>query len=138
MQRAVHTTSLLGLMLRDMKSELCSRFIDELVLVDKNAKALGGPGITTRASLRPCIGEGNRTFSKYSLFGHIYLLLQVILEEAGKLITAQDTRAHSDQLEQIITRTLIYTQLNCFPKESLQFVLRSLHGHAVPNSEKTI
>ena len=117
MQRAVHTTSLLGLMLRDMKSELCSRFIDELVLVDKNAKALGSPGITTRASLGPCIGEGNRTFSKYSLFGHIYLLLQVILEEVGKLITVQDARAHSDQLEQIITRTLIYTQLNCFPKE---------------------
>jgi hypothetical protein len=100
-----------------MKSELCSRFTDEQELADKNAKTLGSPGITSRASLGPCIGEGSRTFSKYSLFGHIYLLLQIILEEASKLITAQDARAHSDQLEQIITRALIYTGLNCFPKE---------------------
>jgi len=60
MEKAIRTTSQLGFMLRDMEYELCSRFVDELLLHDKHAKVLGDTDIPSRAKLSACIGEGNK------------------------------------------------------------------------------
>jgi hypothetical protein len=68
-------------MLRNLEQELCSRLADELALMDKNAKALGNKEISNQAMLNACLGKGNHHFYKYSIFGHVYLLLQVIIEE---------------------------------------------------------
>jgi hypothetical protein len=43
MEKAIHTTSSLGFMLRDLQDEFASRFVDELLLKDRYAKALGSP-----------------------------------------------------------------------------------------------
>jgi hypothetical protein len=82
MERAICTTSLLGFILRNLDYELCSRITDELMLKNKLAKAIGDPTITNRASLSAYVGDGNRHFYKYSMLGHFYLLIQVIIEEA--------------------------------------------------------
>jgi hypothetical protein len=66
-EKAVCSASLLGFMLRDLNCELGSRFVDELLLKDRNVKALANPLITTRASMGAHIGEGNSHFPKYSL-----------------------------------------------------------------------
>lgn len=47
MERAVQTTSRLGFMLRDLDQEFISRFIDELLLKDRNANTLGSPFFTS-------------------------------------------------------------------------------------------
>jgi len=70
MERAIRTTSYLGFILRDLKYEFCSRLIDELLLQDKKAKAMGSPCILTCATMGACIGEGNFT-STLSLDIHI-------------------------------------------------------------------
>jgi hypothetical protein len=41
MAKAISATSALGFMLHDLKYEFVSRFIDELLLQDKKAKAIG-------------------------------------------------------------------------------------------------
>ncbi len=46
-------------MLRDLNHEFVSRFADELLLNDRNAKAIGSPYIDIRASMNAIIGEGN-------------------------------------------------------------------------------
>jgi hypothetical protein len=69
MDRAIKTTSLLGFMLRDLNSEFCSRFVDELVIGDSTSRAIGNPHIKNRAKLGACSGLGNGNFIKYSLTG---------------------------------------------------------------------
>jgi len=117
MERAVRTTSQLGFMLRNLEHELCSRFTDELLLKDKYAMTLGSPHVSSRASLGACIGEGNLHFYKYSIFGHIYLLLQIIIEDIKQMIGSQNERHISDRVETILCRPAIYTHYQCFPKE---------------------
>jgi len=62
MERAIKTTSSLGFMLRDLDNEFCSRFIDELLLNDKKAKAIGNSHILTCTKMGACIGEGHLHF----------------------------------------------------------------------------
>jgi hypothetical protein len=88
MERVIKSTCYLGFMHRDLDQEFCSRFVDELLLQDKRAKVIASPLITTRANLGPCLGEGNENFFKYSILGHIYILLEIIIKEAKKMILA--------------------------------------------------
>jgi hypothetical protein len=62
MEKAIRTTSQRGFMLRNMDHEVCSRFVDELLLHDKNAKAIGDVNISLRDEFSACIGEGNKIF----------------------------------------------------------------------------
>jgi hypothetical protein len=109
MEHAVRTTSLLGFMLCNLEHEFCSRFTDELLLKDKYAMTLGSPHISSRASLGACIGKGNLHFYKSSIFGHIYLLLQIIIEDVKQMIGSQNERHISDRLETILCWPAIYT-----------------------------
>jgi hypothetical protein len=59
MEQAILTTCAYGFMLRDLNHEFVSRFADELLLNDRNAKAIGSPYIDNRASMNAIIGEGN-------------------------------------------------------------------------------
>jgi hypothetical protein len=87
------------------------------MLKNKLAKAIGDPTITNRASLSAYVGDGNGHFYKYSMLGHIYLLIQVVIEEALRTLTTIDEVQKSRQLEEIITRKDIYDRIRCFPKE---------------------
>jgi len=117
MERAVTTSSYFGLMLRDLNHEFASRFIDELLLQDTNARPIGSPLIRTRASLGACIGEGNKNFFKYSMFGRIYLLLQIIIDEAKISASAITGGFTDDQVNNALTRPALYNRLRVFPKE---------------------
>jgi hypothetical protein len=117
MEKAIRTTSQLGFMLRNMDHEVCSRFVDELLLHDKNAKAIGDVNISSRDELSACIGEGNKNFSKYSVVGHIYILIKLILEEIKKAVILTNDNQVNDRFEDMVTKTMIYNRLNCFPKE---------------------
>ena len=57
-----------------------------MLLNDKNAKAIASTKCRTRARQNAHIGEDNIHFCNYSILGHIYLLLQVQIEEAKKLV----------------------------------------------------
>jgi len=114
MEKVIKNTCRLGFMLRDLNDELGSRFIDELFILDRNAKELARPLITTRHSLGASIGAGNDTFIKYSMLGHQYILLQIVLEEAKKTTLLIDTNSTNANLEDILTKTSIYRRLNCF------------------------
>jgi hypothetical protein len=117
MDRALQTTSALGFILRNMNHELCSRFTDELVSTDRYAKGIGNPNIANRAKLGASFGIGNSHFYKYSILGHVYILIQIILEEANKGTIHLADRQASDTLESILSHPNIYARLNCFPKE---------------------
>jgi len=117
MEKVIKNTCKLGFMLRDLNDELGSRFIDELLILDRNAKELARPLITTRHSLGASIGAGNDTFIKYSMLGHHYILLQIVLEEAKKTTLLIDTNSPNANLEEILTKTSIYWRLNCFTNE---------------------
>jgi hypothetical protein len=112
MEKAVFSTSLLGFMLRDLNCELASRFVDELLLKDRNAKALASPLITTRANMGAHIGEGNCHLAKYSLMGHIYILSQVIIEEAQKMALSTDADNISTNFVEMLSRPLHTIELN--------------------------
>jgi hypothetical protein len=114
MEKVVKSTCKLGFMLRDLNDELGSRFIDELLILDRNAKELASPLITTRHSSGASLGAGNDTFVKYSMLGHTYILLQVVLEEAKKSALVTNTNSTNANLEDILTKTSIYRRLNCF------------------------
>jgi hypothetical protein len=121
MEKAVDTTSKYGFMLRDLNSELCSRFVDELLIQDKNAKTLGSPKITTRAKLGAFIGEGNPHFLKYSALGHIYLLLKIIIEEVYVEMRSDET-APTDNLTNAailnkLSRRETFDKFKLFPGE---------------------
>ena len=120
MERAVTTTSRLGFMLRDMDQEFLSRFIDELLLQDRKAKAIGSASITTRASMGAYIGKGNVHFAKYSLFGRIYILLLATIDEAKITATTTHTDANIPEdasLINILTQEKFYGQLKTFFNE---------------------
>jgi hypothetical protein len=117
MENVIKNTCKLGFMLRDINDELGSRFIDELLILDKNAKELASPRINTRHSLGASLGAGSDTFVQYSMLGHTYTLLQVIIEEAKKSAMSTNTTSTNDNLEEILTNTSIYRRLNCFKNE---------------------
>ena len=117
MEKAVTTTSYYGFMLRDLNYEFASRFIDELLLQDNNAKAIGSPAIRTRATLGACIGEGNRNFLKYSMFGRVYLLLRMIIDEAQFSHNTATVGLTDEQVHATITSRAFYKRLDAFPKE---------------------
>ena len=115
MEKAILTLSHLGFMLRDTDQEFISRYADELLLFDKYAKAIGDPSITSRAKLSPIINSGNKHFSKYSMTGHIGLLVSVTFQEATRQISGQSTNTYT--FEQLITREAFHKSLNFFPNE---------------------
>ena len=110
MGHAIQTASSLGFMLYDLNNEFCSRFVSELLLCDKNAKAIGSPHIITRYKLGAFIGEGNAHFFKYSMLGHVYLFLLIIMEEAIK--ETSENPAPDKAIEGILSRRIIYERLN--------------------------
>ncbi len=117
MERAVRNTSALGFLLRNLNEELCSRFAEEIMMKDRLSKALGSLQYTNRASLGAYIGVGNKHLYKYSIFGHVYILLHAIIEEAKNRVSNPDDRHISNQVQKILTQNNIYLQLKCFPKE---------------------
>ena len=121
MERAIETTSKLGFMLRDLDYEFCSRFADELLLQDKNAKAIGSPLISTRAKLGAYIGKGNRNFFQYSALGHVYLLLKILVEETTNRIRTEAASQNQDicnaSIQQKLCLRETYEKLKLFPGE---------------------
>jgi hypothetical protein len=118
MERAVRTTCSSGFMLRNLEQELCSRLADELALMDKNAKALGNKEISNQAMLNACLGKGNHHFYKYSIFGHVYLLLQVIIEEITlETSNEPNERERNRSFENMLSSPYTFSRFNCFPKE---------------------
>jgi len=103
MSHAITSTCALGFMLRDLNNEFCARYADELLSCNNKAKALGSQYITTRASLEAIIGEGNRHFLKYTMLGHIYLFVLIIMEEACKNIPEIGTIQHNIALEELLS-----------------------------------
>jgi hypothetical protein len=55
MTKARSTTCAIDFILKDLNNEFCTRFVDELLLSDKKAKAIGNPSINSRATLRASI-----------------------------------------------------------------------------------
>jgi len=67
--------SQLSFVLRDLNYELLARLTDELLLNDKNAKAIASTKCLTRASQNAHIGEGNIFFFQVFNFGtHIFII----------------------------------------------------------------
>ena len=116
MEKAVRTTSQLGFMLRDLNCEFISRFSDEIMLQDRYAKAIGSPLITTRASLGACIGEGNTHFFKFSMFGNIYLLMQMLVDELKLSAEATENECSYDRLYHLLTCPTTYAKKYTFLK----------------------
>jgi hypothetical protein len=82
MEKAIITLSKLGFMLRNLDYEFESRFTDELLLFDKQAKVLGCSKTVSRAKLGPVIGLGNSHLTKYSMAGRVSLLISVLFQES--------------------------------------------------------
>ena len=131
MQHVIHYSSSLGFILHDLNLEFASRFTNELLLNDRNAKTLGSPTLTTRASLGVHIKEGNTHFAKYSLLGHVYLLIQIILDEASKTLSTYDEGIQNNLFENKMSERGIYQQLNLFPKEISALKLASAAREAL-------
>jgi hypothetical protein len=117
MEKAVESTCMLGFMLRNLDQEFCSRFVDELLLKDKYTRSIGCPLTTARANLGPSMGEGNKHFWKYSLFGHVYILISLMIEEAKKAILQASNDHVNVRFEELLSRPAFFNQVNCFPKE---------------------
>jgi hypothetical protein len=117
MAQAIITTSALGFMLRDLNHELCSRITDELLLSDHAAQTLGCPNITNRRKLGAFIGEGNKRFLRYSIIGHVHLLLQEFMKATNDTIVATSIRQRDILLEDKLSWPPIYRQTALFPKE---------------------
>eukprot|EP00590_Aulacoseira_subarctica_P005294 CAMPEP_0172416722 /NCGR_PEP_ID=MMETSP1064-20121228/3216_1 /TAXON_ID=202472 /ORGANISM="Aulacoseira subarctica , Strain CCAP 1002/5" /LENGTH=1681 /DNA_ID=CAMNT_0013154579 /DNA_START=343 /DNA_END=5384 /DNA_ORIENTATION=- len=114
MERAVYSLSQLGFMLRNLDYEFIARYTDELLLSDQHAKALAAFNIASRAQLSPIIA-GNHHFSKYTMLGHIGLLLTVTTQEAIRALAPRE--ATNDPFERLITNRSFHESLNLFPKE---------------------
>jgi hypothetical protein len=82
MEKAITTLSQLGFILCNLDNEFMARYTDELLLADKDAKAIGSFTLTTRAKMSPIIGSENNNFSKYSMVSHIGLLTYGTIQEA--------------------------------------------------------
>jgi len=119
MEKAIKTTSQLGFVLRDLKNELLARLTDELLLNDKNAKAIASTKCLTRASKNAHIGEGNMNFFMYSILGRIYLLLQVLIEGAKKLVLHASCTSVNYRFEEVLYQPSFCTQVNCFSKKKI-------------------
>jgi hypothetical protein len=117
MEKAIKITSQLGFILRDLNYELLARLTDELLLNDKNAKTIASTKFLSRTRRNSHIGEDSIHFFKYSILGHIYLLLQVQIEEAKKLVLDSRDNLLNYRFEQVLYRPSFYTQVNCFSKE---------------------
>jgi len=126
MERAVRTASMLGFMMQNLEFELCSRFTDELLLRDRNAQAIGDKNASSRHVLGPCLGEGNLRLYKYSIFGHVYLLLQIIIEETMSMVAINEEDQANGLIEALLSQPRTYSRINCFPKEISRFVLPPL------------
>ncbi|MFN9982907.1 MAG: hypothetical protein ACK53Y_23465, partial [bacterium] len=61
MQHVIHYSSSLGFILHDLNLEFESRFANELLLSDRNAKTLGSPTVTTRASMESILKKETST-----------------------------------------------------------------------------
>jgi hypothetical protein len=109
---AISSTCALGFMLHDLNNELCSRFVDDLLLKDKKVKVIGSPDLKNCATLSAIIGEGNKHLFKNSLLGHIYLLIQILFEEV-----THDTISTCKLIEDKLSRPAIYRQLALFSGE---------------------
>jgi hypothetical protein len=109
MAQAIITTSALGFMLHDLNHELCSRINDELLLSDHAAQTLG--------CLGAFIGEGNKRFLRYSIIGHVHLLLQEFMKATNDTILATSIRQRDILLEDKLSQPQIYRQIALFPKE---------------------
>jgi hypothetical protein len=129
MEKAIKITSQLGFTLRDLNYELLARLMDELLLNDKNATAIASTKCFTRARRNAHIGEDNIHFFKYSILGHIYLLLQVQIEEAKKLVLHSRDNSLNYRFEQVLYWPSFYIQVNCFSKE--------ISPHKLANCAKT-
>jgi len=104
-------------MLRDFNQEWISRYTDNLLLADKNAKTIGSSAITNRVNLGAYTGIENKHFSKYAMLGHIYLLLSIIMEE---LIQDTHNDAIIDQdaaVEDKVCKPMSYKQIPLFVGE---------------------
>jgi hypothetical protein len=75
------------------------------------------------------LGKETYFFFKYSILGHIYLLLQVPIEEAKKLVLHAIDNSVNYRFEQVLYRPSFYTQVNCFLKE--------ISSHKLANCAKT-
>jgi hypothetical protein len=78
MEKAIITSSKLGLMLRNLNNDFFSRYTDELLLTDKHVKSIGDVSISNRAKSGPVLGSRNKNLVKYSMIGHVGLLLSVM------------------------------------------------------------
>lgn len=114
MERAVTTLSQLGFMLRNLEHEFTARYTDELLLLCQHAKTLAEPKLAARAKLSPII-NGNRHFVKYTLVGHIGLLLAVTVQEVIRQISPRE--ATNAEFEKLITSRPFHEKLNLFPDE---------------------
>jgi len=117
MAKAVQSTCAYGFMLRDFNQEWISRYTDNLLLADKNAKTIGSSAITNRVNLGAYTGIENKHFSKYAMLGHIYLLLSIIMEE---LIQDTHNDAIIDQdaaVEDKVCKPMSYKQIPLFVGE---------------------
>jgi len=117
MSHAITSTCAFGFILRDLNQEFASRLADKLLLSDKKVKASGSTNILNRAKLGALIGEGNSHFIKYSLLGHVYLLICIIIEEVCKRLPKHDEVLQNSVFEVTMSRKNIYKQLAFFPKE---------------------
>jgi hypothetical protein len=77
------------------------------MLSDRHAKALASPKITTRMNL----------FFKYSILGHVYLLVQIIVKEAKKATIADSEHLEDRRIKNLLLRPSLYNRINCFPNE---------------------
>jgi hypothetical protein len=114
MDTAIKTTASLGFMLRDLNTELSSRFVDELLIGDCHAK---GTNIKNRAKLRAFIGLGNTILAKYSMIGRVSILIRVLIEEAKTNIFHEDRRIRDELFEDRLSRPALYNALSVFPGE---------------------
>jgi hypothetical protein len=132
MERAIHALSQLGFMLRNLDCEFNARYTDELLQSDQHAKALAASNIASRAKLSPIIA-GNHHFSKYTMLGHIGLLLTVTTQEAIRALAPRE--ATNDPFERLITNRSFHENLNRFPKKYLRFVCHYSPGKLCENSD---
>jgi hypothetical protein len=104
-------------MLKDLKHEFAARLTDELLAEDKWTKAIGNTDISSHASMNAIIGEGNPHFKKYSVFGHVYLFILIIIEQALKDTNGLCRDRINATLEEKLGRPSIYRQIAIFSGE---------------------
>jgi len=114
MAKAINTTASVGFMLRDLNKEYVARFTDNLLLLDKKVKLLGGQLVKNRATLGPTLGDGTKNCYKYSLLGQIYLFSSILIEEIEKETEVIIIQNRNAAIEQRLTRPAYYKQTGIF------------------------